>query len=362
MYRVPAIIILASLPALSAGYAPRPDLDAGRYLKVVSDTEALLKKEPDNALAWAARSQALTALVRLPEAMAAADRAVALQPRLADALLARGLAKGGLAVQQRNLGSLGKISNAMSDLRAATQADPTLAAAWTALGLACEQLPGILGGSTRDALACAQSLKQINAPRGDVLQGTILAMEGKWQDAQACFSRALGAAAGDPEVIYGYLEALGSRETRKALGDEPQKQLQAKEALRLLPDAGNRARSLTAICDALLDAGKAEDAWRIAREALPGADAPSLLRLQLGKISARSGVHAAEGLAALDQVLKEPLEGGSGGYATVHWRRGQILRGLGRKDEAKAAAEAALSLDPKDNKARDLLKSLDGRP
>lgn len=358
MHRIPAFILLASLPALSAGYAPRPDLDAGRYLKVLGDTEALLKAEPGNALAWAARSQALTALVRLPEAMAAADRAVALQPRLADALLARGLAKGGLAVQQRNLGSLGKISNAMADLRAATQADPTLAAAWTALGLAFEQLPGILGGSSRDALACAQSLKQINAPRGDVLQGTILAMEGRWRDAQPCFSRALDAAAGDPEVIYGYLEALGSRETRKVLGDDPQKQLQAREALRLLPDAGNRARPLTAVCDALLDANKAEDAWRIASGALAGADAPSLMRLQLGKISARSGMHAEEGLAALDQVLKEPLEGGSGGYATVQWRRGQILRGMGRKEEARAAAEAALKLDPKDSKAAKLLKEL----
>ena len=101
-----------------------------------------------------------------------------------------------------------------------------------------------------------------------------------------------------------------------------------------------------------------EDAWRIAREAIPGTDAPSLLRLQLGKIAARSGKHLEEGLAALDQVLREPLEGGSGGYATAYWRKGQVLKALGRKDEARAAAQAALKLDPKDPKAKRLLKDL----
>ena len=31
-------------------------------------------------------------------------------------------------------------------------------------------------------------------------------------------------------------------------------------------------------------------------------------------------------MAFLDQALKEPLEGGTGGIATVQWRRGQILK------------------------------------
>jgi len=355
---IPAIVLVATLPAFGADYAPRPDLDAGRYLKALADAEALLRREPGNALAWAAKSQALTALVRLPEARAAADRAMALRPALADALLARGLAQGGAAVQQRNLGSLALVTDAMDDLKAAVAADPTLVTAWMSLGLAYENIPGLFGGSTRKALACAESLKQVDPPRGEVLQGTVLAMEGRWKEAVPCFNRALAAAPRDPEVIYAYLDALGSRETRKALGDAPQKLQQAREAMRLLPGAQNRARALTAICDALLDAGKDDDAWRIAEEALPAADAPSLLRLQLGKIAARSGRHLEAGLAALDQVLREPLEGGSGGYGSAHWRRGQVLKNLGRKDEARAEAQAALRIDPKDSKAQRLLKDL----
>jgi tetratricopeptide (TPR) repeat protein len=226
------------------------------------------------------------------------------------------------------------------------------------LGLAYQQLPGILGGSTRRALDCAQSLKKVDVARGDLLQGIVLALDSRWQEALPCFTRALAAAPGDPEVIYGYLDALGSRETRKALGDQPQKRQQAQEALRLLPAARNRARPLTAICDALLDADRADEAWNIAQAALPVTDAPSLLRLQMGKIAARSGRHLEPGLAMLDQVLREPLEGGSGGYGSAHWRRGQILKALGRKAEARAAAEAALRIDPKDSKAAKLLKEL----
>jgi tetratricopeptide (TPR) repeat protein len=358
MHRFASFVIIATLPALGADYAPRPDLDAGRYLKALGDAEAVLRAEPGNALAWAAKSQALTALVRLPEAGEAAQKAMMLKPGLADALLARGLVRGGVAVQQRNLSSLRQIADAMDDLKAATQADPTLVTAWMTLGLAYEQVPGILGGSTRKALDCAQSLRKVDAPRGDLLQGTVLTMEGKWPQALPCFHRALAEAPGDPEVIYGYLDALGTRETRKVLGDAEQKRLQAQEAMRLLPAARNRARPLTAICDALLDADRADDAWRLAEQALASTDSPSMLRLQLGKIAARSGRHLEAGLAMLDQVLREPLEGGTGGYGSAHWRRGQILKALGRKDEALAAAQAALRLDPKDAKAKRLLEEL----
>jgi len=119
-----------------------------------------------------------------------------------------------------------------------------------------------------------------------------------------------------------------------------------------------RAQALCGVCDALLDAGKAEEAWRAAQEALAGSDAPSVLRLQLGKIAARSGLHLAEGLACLEQVLREPLEGGTGGYAAAHWRSGQILKALGRAPEARAAAQAALALEPKHSGANQLLKEL----
>ena len=119
-----------------------------------------------------------------------------------------------------------------------------------------------------------------------------------------------------------------------------------------------RARGVTAVSDAYLHAGQPETAWKVLQDHLAQVDAPSLLRLQLGKVAAAGGVHRLEGLAALDQVLREPLEGGSSGYTGAWWRKGQILRDLGRNGEARQAAQQALRLDPKHRGARELLENL----
>ncbi|BDU74812.1 tetratricopeptide repeat protein [Mesoterricola silvestris] len=347
-----------SIAVAAWGYSPRPDLDAGRYLQALAAADAELRADPGNALALAARSQALTAMMRLPEALAAGRRAADLNPRLGEALLARALARAGTAIQQKNLGSLRGVSAAMDDLRGAVKLDPGLVAAWMALGLGYEQLPGILGGSTRRALECAELVRKLDPGKGSALKGTILSMEGEWTQAEATFGTALAISPKDPEVIMSYLDALGSRETRKGLGEEEQKRRLAREARRLLPAARGSARALCSVCDALIDAGLGEEAWNAALASLSSVDAPSLIHLQLGKISARTGLHADQGLTFLDQVLREPLEGGSGGYGTAHWRRGQILKNAGRKEEARAAARAALAFDAKDAKASRLLDEL----
>jgi tetratricopeptide (TPR) repeat protein len=351
--------VAATVLVLAAGgYAPRHDLDAGHYLKALAEADARLRTDPADALALAARSQALTAMLRFNEALAAARRSVDLKPDLAEGLLARAMARAGTALQAKNFSSLHGVSEAMDDLRAAVEAEPRLVAAWMALGLGYEQLPGILGGSTRKALDCAETVKRLDPAKGAALQGTVLAMEGRWSQAQAAFASALSAGPRDPEVVYAYLDALGSRDTRKALGDAEQRRRLAAEAHRLMPNAKGSARAMSAVCDALLDAGLGEEAWTAALAALHEVEAPSLMRLQLGKISAREGLHPEQGLAFLDEVLREPLEGGCGGYGTAHWRRGQVLRTLKRIPEAKAAARAALALDPKDAKAQKLLKEL----
>ncbi len=344
--------------AAEGPYTPRVDLDAGRYLKAMTEAEARIRQNPHDALAWAAKSQALTAQLRFSEGLAAAGQSLGLKNDLADGLLARGLARAGKAVQQRNLGSVRGVSNAMDDFRAATEADPSLVGAWMSLGLAYEQVPGFFGGSTKQAFRCADSLRRVNPSRGDLLQGLVLAMEERWTEALPFFVRALSAAPGDPEIVYGYLDALGSRATRKSLGEEGQRRMCVVEAYRLLPAMKGRARGLQAICDALLDGGDPEGAWKVAKESVARADSPSIMRAQLGKVAARAGIHREDGLAFLDQVLKEPFEGGTGGLPSIHWRRGQILKDLGRKDEARAAAQAALGIDPKHPGARRLLDDL----
>ena len=354
------ILLAPALLALLQTQAPayRADLDAGHYLKVMAEAEQRLRQDPKDAAAWAAKSQALSSLLRFGEARAAADRAVALKPGLADALLARGLARAGEAIKQRDLGSLRGALSAMDDLRAATEADPTLTAAWTSLGLAYEMLPGLLGGSTRKALQCADRLRAVSPARGDLLHALILVEEDKWREAEPFFQRALAKAPQDPEVVGQWLDALDRRPAKKALGEAGKNARLLAEAPRLLPGVRARALGVAAVSEAYLHAGQPEAAWKTAQEHLSQVDAPSLLRLQLGKVAASSGLHCPEGLIALDQVLREPLEGGSSGYPGAWWRKGQILRDLGRKDEARRAAQKALKLDPKHRGARELMDKL----
>ena len=354
------LLLAPALLALLQTQAPafRADLNAGHYLKVLANAEQRLHQDANDASAWAAKSQAQSSLLRFREARVAADRAIALQPALAEALLARGLARAGEAIKQRDLGSLRGALGAMDDLRAATAADPTLAAAWTSLGLAYEMLPGLLGGSTRKALDCADRLRAVAPARGDLLQALILVEDDKWAEAEACFQRALKQAPQDPEVVGQWLDALDSRPAKKALGEAGKNARLLAEAPRLLPGVHTRALGVVAVSDAYLHAGQPETAWKTAQEHLTQVDAPSLLRLQLGKVAASSGLHREEGLAALDQVLREPLEGGSSGYPGAWWRKGQILQALGRKDQARKAAQAALKLDPRHRGARELLEKL----
>jgi protein O-GlcNAc transferase len=357
---VPMLLLAPALLLLTQTQAPafRADLDAGHYLRVLANAEQRLHQDDNDAQAWAAKSQALSSLLRFGEARAAADRAMALKPGLAEALLARGLARAGEAIKQRDLGSLRGALGAMDDLRAATVTDPTLASAWTSLGLAYQMLPGLLGGSTRKALDCADRLRAVAPARGDLLQALILVEANKWAEAEPCFQRALKQAPQDPEVVGQWLDALDSRPAKKALGEAGKNARLLTEAPRLLAGVRTRAAGVVAVSDAYLHAGQPETAWKTIQEHLAQVDAPSLLRLQLGKVSASSGVHREEGLAALDQVLHEPLEGGSSGYPGAWWRKGQILQALGRKDEARKAAQAALKLDPKHRGARELLDKL----
>lgn len=360
VHPVPALVVACTLlGAQQAAPTYRADLDAGHYLKVLAETEPRLRQAPGDALAWAAKSQALSSLQRFTEARAAADRALALQPGLADALLSRGLARAGEAIRQRDLSSLRRALNAMDDLRAATEADPALAPAWMSLGLAYEMLPGILGGSTRRALQCADRLRAIAPARGDLLQALILVEEDQWRQAEPYFTRALAQAPQDPEVVGQWLDALDRRPAKQALGEAGKNARLLAEAARLLPGIRTRARGVAAVAEAYLHAGRPDLAWQTLQAHLGQVDAPSLLRLSLGKVAATSGQRRAEGLAALDQVLREPLEGGSAGPAGAWWRKGQILRDLGRCDEARQAAREALKLDPKHRGARELMESLD---
>ena len=71
-----------------------------------------------------------------------------------------------------------------------------------------------------------------------------------------------------------------------------------------------------------------------------------LAHYQLGRLSSISGEALEAGLTHFATYLAKPKESDSMTIAGAHWRRGLILEKLGRRDEAIAAIEESLRLNP----------------
>jgi cytochrome c-type biogenesis protein CcmH/NrfG len=116
-----------------------------------------------------------------------------------------------------------------------------------------------------------------------------------------------------------------------------------REALGLDPDS-DRAR--IALSMRLQREQRWSESQVLWEDRLSSDQAHALARYQLGRLAAVSGENLEAGLAHLDGYLHS---GATSEYmmpAGAHWRRGQILEKLGRRDEAIVAYSEALRLQP----------------
>ncbi len=108
--------------------------------------------------------------------------------------------------------------------------------------------------------------------------------------------------------------------------------------------------------------GDVERAIALYELALEGPRGASWFRAAyaLGKLLLEDGRDAARALE-LFEAYAEECPGGTmlAPVAGAHWRRGQALEALGRPNEARAAYERALELDPELDEARDARAALD---
>ena len=110
------------------------------------------------------------------------------------------------------------------------------------------------------------------------------------------------------------------------------------------------------------------EAWRRVDESFAALDAflerhPTdiAVRFRLGRMAASTGHQVPRGEVMLRALLAAPdwaVAPGRPSRAGVHYRLGQLLVRSGRTANARAAYEAALTLDPKLQAARDALASL----
>ena len=277
--------------------------------------EALTRTEPKNGSAWMLLTRARVYARQYAKAVEAGKRATALAPNDAQAFLWLGNALG------NRIGEVGMLSKMTlaPDLRdafeRAVKLDPALVEARDALIEFYLQAPGAMGGGVDKAKAQATAIGKYDRVRSLLAQARIARHEKKSAQALKFYEDAYALKPNDPQIrialVVGYQEAKRWPEAYAAI-----KRWIAEE-----PKSNNA-------------------------------------HYQLGRLAAVSGQYQAEGEAALRKYPGMPRGMDDPAPKHAHYRLGQVLAQAGRKDEARAAYQTALKLDPKFKDAKDALAAL----
>jgi len=140
--------------------------------------ERALEINPRLAEAWSNKGNALAALGRHAEALTCYERALEINPRLAEAWSAKGLA----------LGNLGRHDEALTCYERALEINPRSPEAWYNKGNAL-----LRPGRHAEALTCYERALEINprSPEAWSSKGVALAHLGRPEEALTCYERAL---------------------------------------------------------------------------------------------------------------------------------------------------------------------------
>lgn len=205
-----------------------------------------------------------------------------------------------------------------AEFEKAIELDPTLLDARDGLIQFYLQAPGFMGGSPAKALEQQREIAKRDVVRGHLSAATI-AWHGR--DTVATERALLAAVAAAPDSINTVI-ALAQRQA-----------------------AWGRTSASFATLNGFLSRHPTDVA----------------IRFQWGRLAAASGTELARGETMLRALLAEPdwvVERSRPSKAAVHYRLGMILEKSGKKPEAKASYEKAVTLDPQLRVAKDALAAL----
>jgi tetratricopeptide (TPR) repeat protein len=277
--------------------------------------EALTKGASNDANAWILLTRARLQADQAEKAIAAAEKATALGPKNAQAFYWLGNAYGSRIGEVGMLSKMTMAPKLRDAFEQAVKLDPALTDARSSLIEFYLQAPGAIGGGMDKAREQATAIAKYDRAQGLVSQARIAMHQKNWPQAIKHLEAARAIKPGD-ERIRLQLIVLYQESKRWA------------------------------------DAYGAIKRWM---DVEPGSNTA---QYQLGKLAAVSGQYLAEGEAALRAYLKMPRKKGDPQPKNVQYRLGQVLAKAGRKDEARAAFQAALKLDPKFKDAKDALAAL----
>lgn len=334
--------LVVAIP-VSAADSVEELIEKGHYKRAEALVRMQLQQNPSDPLANCLMSKIDVAFSRYDEAIAHAEKAVAVDngsgkfhAQLEDALGAKtGDPKAGMFQKM----SVARRMRQEADI--ALKLDPKNLDANEDLLEFYLEAPGIVGGGKDKARDLAARAIQTDPGLGYYLQAQVAQHEKRWTEAERLLKQVLQTDAKHYQA-RAQLADLYLNENPPQL---PQAEEQARQAMKLDSQRVGGYATLVVVEVKQARWKDLEPTLADSEKNVPDDFAP---HYQAGKAMLLSGdgqeLQRAE--ACFRKYLTQDPEAGTPPLAAAHWRLGQVLEREGRKDEARAELQAAVKLDP----------------
>lgn len=349
--RLLGFILLTALLASATDQAPEALEDAGHWKQLRRVAEARVAANPKDGGALYFLSCARLAFGDVDGALASAEQAVALDPGISKFHLQLALAYGQKANRSSFLSAMKFGSRYKAEVQKAIDLDSkSVEGRWELMEFHLHA-PSIAGGDRQKARILAEEISRLNAARGFLALAEIAEANKQLDEVESNLRKAveadprnyraqMGAAwfyASEEHKNYG----LAEKYARQALALDPSRS-SAYSVLTRVFVRGERWRELDSIVN---------QAEKLAQDDLNPEFQAGLELLQTVKDPARAERY-------FRRYLSQEPEGRAPALSRAHWRLGQVLDKLGRRQEAISEMETALRLEPSLDQAKKDLKQL----
>ncbi|HEV8202041.1 MAG TPA: tetratricopeptide repeat protein [Candidatus Polarisedimenticolia bacterium] len=348
-----AVLIPASF--VLAEDSPGQWIEQGHFRRAEVLLRAPLQKTPADPQMNFLMSRVDLAFRRLDDAVAHAEKAVAADGanasyhgQLAEAL--------GAQTDDPDRGMFDKLSLAKrvrKEAEAALALDPKNESANSVLLTFYLEAPGIAGGSKDKAKELADRVTQLDPAQGYQLQMEIARKEQRMTDLEPLARKAFEAGSNSFRANLNFAGFNLSRTPPDPVAGEKH----ARAAMKLDAQRIGPYSLLASLFVTQKRWNELDPLLADAERAIPdnlGAHYQAARAILLAGDAGQMG--RAE--SYLRKYLGQPPEGGQPSLAGAHWRLGLVLEKQGRKDEARAEVQTAVTLDPKLKAAQQDLKRL----
>jgi tetratricopeptide (TPR) repeat protein len=223
MLRILLLLVIGVIPAHAADSALRVQITGLFKQHQWPEAQAILEKltvaEPANAEAWYFLGETFIARNDAEKALAAAEKATALDSTQSQYFLQLGHAAGLSALKAGLFAKLGFAKKCKAAYDKAVELDPQdIEARWSLMEY-CRQAPGFLGGGMDQAYIQAEAIKKIDARKGTQAYGNLYVADKKYADAFALYENVLREKPGDWDALYniGRIAAISGEQLDRGL-------------------------------------------------------------------------------------------------------------------------------------------------